>query len=475
MNEVKEQGLFWLPEQPDKELAGELTFDEDSGTCLSLVGTFDAAHDWPDAVDVILGTTAKGDVTLLDAFGGSSWSSHGVASRRYTANKLLIGHQFESTHDVRFTSASARYTRLGEWIGRTGVDHDHQWAEGGGRDTIALKYEPPTAMTAQFAGGSVSVTFAYRRDGDAEQWKLAHYPAIRLQYDCEMGLEKVLQHIHHIQCLLSLCMDIPVATREVQLFHSDLKMQMLNGSFIDHAKPIEYLVQPITSVARAERESPRYDLSLGFETIGGVETLARWIDVAATYRPVINRLAAMRGGMKSYMENRFLSMLAAAEAFDRSKYRDSQLPQAEFDELAGLMLSVVPAQHGEWVSQKLKHMNEPTLRRRLQRLARDTHEATHGLTGRPRDWAEAIKDVRNALTHLDEYKDDMFSGGSLYWLSESVFGVLRVAVLKECISSDDVWSKLAVGESSAIGSRIERALAETREALKRHRSAGNRN
>lgn len=222
-----------------------------------------------------------------------------------------------------------------------------------------------------------------------------------------------------------------------------------------------------------EKSSPRYDLSLSFETIGGIETLARWIDVATTYRPVIDRLAAMRGGMKSYMENRFLNMLAAAEAFHRCKYpRGLQLPQSEFDELVTLILTAVPARHNKWVSQKLKYMNEPTLRKRLEHLARDTSMATHGLIGgKARDWAETIKNVRNALTHLDEHEANMFSGGSLYWLSESVFGVLRVAVLRECITSDDVWTKLAVVETSAIGSRINQALTEVRQALKRHRTA----
>lgn len=46
-----------------------------------------------------------------------------------------------------------------------------------------------------------------------------------------------------------------------------------------------------------------------------------------------------------------------------------------------------------------------------------------------------IAAVRNELTHRRS-ADDTFPGEVLHWLTESVYQVLRVCLLKECITND---------------------------------------
>lgn len=465
MEAFKERGVFWLPSAPESHLSGELTFAEEDGFSLALTGLLDEVLRWPESIDVIVGVTLGSEVTLFDIISsGPSFSSRGVATLNIRPQKMVVGHLFEERADATFTSADVRFTQLGEWIGRSGTTYEHPRDSG----KIELRYELPETDASRFARGSVSTNFSYRQSGDAEEWRLVHYPSLCLDYDEPVDLRQVLRHVADLQGLISLCTDAPVATKELRLFRDDLKIEV-DGAVSDFNKPMLYRAPPIISVAKAEKSTVRYEFDLSFEAIGGIQAVARWLDFADRYRPVVQRLTAVRSGRTGYMENRLMNVLAAAESFDRCKYKDGQIPPVEYETLSALIVDAVPDEHREWVAQKLEYMNEPVLRKRLQRLANENQAFIAGMLGdKPRDWASTLTSVRNLLAHLGE--DDAsgpLSGRVMFWLNESIFSVLRVAVLRECVVDQQALVGLSVAQAEMSGQRIADAFAEARAQLKR--------
>lgn len=184
-------------------------------------------------------------------------------------------------------------------------------------------------------------------------------------------------------------------------------------------------------------------------------------------------MTSFRSEMATFVENRFLNLASAAEAFHRLKHPEAtQIPATEWEHLQADIRSVVPDEHRNWLSKKLNYLNEPILVKRLTELGTDARQVTRGLTGESNSkikrWAETIKDLRNELTHRKNERHAL-PGGVLHWLAESVYQVLRICLLKECIMDNAVLDRLVASSprASELESRVKISLREAREIVRR--------
>lgn len=250
---------------------------------------------------------------------------------------------------------------------------------------------------------------------------------------------------------------------------------MLDGS-TKGQQPIEFKAALITSPDFSKRSRPQYELDLSFEAVGGIETIAKWMRTATEYATVVNLMTPFRSEMKSFAENRFLNVVSAAEAFYDHKYPGGKEveDEAEWEKLLEAMLSNVPEERKEWLSQELAYINRPSLSKRLTVLARSAKDITGKLSGTNSDkikrWAGTIAGVRNELTHRRS-EEDTFPGGALQWLAESVYQVLRICLLKECIANQELFDQLAAssGHNFTTEGYVTSAAAEAYEILQRRR------
>ncbi|MGH9958153.1 MAG: HEPN domain-containing protein, partial [Pyrinomonadaceae bacterium] len=151
---------------------------------------------------------------------------------------------------------------------------------------------------------------------------------------------------------------------------------------------------------------------------------------------------------------------------------ETQVQEAEWNQLQELMLSAIPEEHCEWVSKELPYINHPILSKRLTLLGKEAKTVTGSLSGDSRAkidrWAGTVAAVRNELTHRRS-ADDTVPGGVLHWLAESVYQVLRVCLLKECVTSD-VFDRLAASQGHPeLEAFVSAAIAEAREIVRRRR------
>jgi hypothetical protein len=94
------------------------------------------------------------------------------------------------------------------------------------------------------------------------------------------------------------------------------------------------------------------------------------------------------------------------------------------------------------------------------------------LTGKVRDWAMTVANVRNELTHLSKDELNTFSGATLHWLSESVYAVVRICLLKECTTDVGLFERLAEkSHASSIGAFTGDAITDARAICKRREAA----
>lgn len=187
-----------------------------------------------------------------------------------------------------------------------------------------------------------------------------------------------------------------------------------------------------------------------FQGIGGLPTIARWVNVARKYHTVSGSLLSIRYASGLYVENRFNNVISAAETFHRLRFSNEIMPQEEFKQFRRQLIRAVPAEHRSWLGNQLQYSNEPRLRNRLDEMVAYSGPAFANLYSDVKKWAAVIAGSRNRLTHHDEERKVDFQPGDLVFLTESVFALVMLCLFREC-DMDNVSLADAISENASMG------------------------
>jgi hypothetical protein len=448
MRAFDELGLFWLPGHEEDALSGRLQFDpKGDGINLSLVGAFDnAPDDGDDSEFRIVGWRGNDKVTLDRCLShGPNLRAPGIAESRYYANRMFVGHHFERD-ELAFQSAAVRLSDLDSWVGRSGIatEDDYPHIESRSRPIYKMAFTPPLEETYPFSRGRVKLAFGWKPGGDPihgisfQQW-----PGIIIEYDEMQAFDVIQRDVGRIQDLVTLCIDAPTALDSLVLQRPDIQAKVLSGEDTGFAQPIEFVATPIRYVDPQERQ-PRHwhQMLLGFEELGGIEAIARWLDASQRFQRALNSFMSIKHAKQMFAENRFLNVTFAAEAFHRITLGAPYMDEEAFNGLLDAYLKNTPEEHRDWLRGKIEYGNEPPLRKRLQQLAARAGAATRPLIGDKGRWAYTLSQVRNELTHLGN-NSRVFHGADLLFLTESVYAVVRICMLMECGVSSETLTKKA--------------------------------
>jgi hypothetical protein len=163
---------WWLPHNEEKKIAGKLTFSNQDGICLNLLGLFEEKmdDDLSKSYPIILGVTTDCKmITLYDCRkrkDSISWrvksnepeKSWSYTTAKYSANLIFIGAHFTYPDEMQFHKARVQYTYLPDWVRRHGFKEK---ARASRCDTYELKYQYPPAVEAVTSKGKISVQYDF--------------------------------------------------------------------------------------------------------------------------------------------------------------------------------------------------------------------------------------------------------------------------------------------------------------------------
>jgi len=115
------KGYWWLPSDPDKRVAGVLTYYPNEKIVLELLGCFGeyslAILTGNNQEDIVYGKTAENkEITLINNFRSLSLNfSADFPIVRYTCNYMVIGKHVEGLDEKRSYWATARIPELSFW------------------------------------------------------------------------------------------------------------------------------------------------------------------------------------------------------------------------------------------------------------------------------------------------------------------------------------------------------------------------
>jgi hypothetical protein len=382
---------------------------------------------------------------------------------------MFVGHHFERD-ELAFQSAAMRLSDLDSWIGRSGIvtEPDYPHIESRSRPIYKMTFTPLPDETCPFSRGRLKLGFGWKPGGDPihgisfQQW-----PGIIIEYDQMQPFNIIQKDVDRIQALATLCIDTPTSLDNLVLWRPDIKAKVLSGADADIEQRIEWIAQPIRYVDPQERQQRHsYQMLLGFEELGGIEAVARWLDTSRRFQRALDYFMSIKHAKHMFAENRLLNVTFAAEAVHRIiTQRAPYMDEETFNGLLGIYLENTPKEHRDWLRGRIEHGNEPPLRRRLLELATRAGVATRPLIGEKKTWAHTLTQVRNELTHLAT-ESRVFDGADLLFLTESVYAVVRICMLMECgVSPETLTEKANSSTMTWYRDRLRGAMENVRSQL----------
>ncbi len=452
------KGVFWLPESPDDLVAGELVIDTDGNATLDLIGSLGGLESLGSGGTVferVLGAAGNKEYTLTTCQ-ETRTSVHFPGAMQQTLRPRVV---FEGAHllegDLRFDRCEISIAGLAQWVGRSGATVELKRNDSG-TTGATVDFTSVQPLESPFSAGTLSVWFGWTLGGDhVSRTELIQSCTLAARFSEPSELEHVLAVAGAVQDLLAVALGDGCRIDNVSVRSAAATRVLQDGSTLQLPLKV-FVAYPVSPGARAVSA---HDFAFRFDDVGGIDGVARWIDVAQKHRSALALLRTTRSPGIPYQELRYLNVLMAAEWFDRATEDNFVLPKSEFKAKRRAILDSVPSDVRSWLEETLNSANEPRLTRRLERLVEGLGEEGRLLVPDASRWARACSKLRNQLVHSDGTSAASAAAAPLLFLARSVHYAVVARLLAEAgAGSTAVKALLQSRDCQWVSSRLEESL-----------------
>lgn len=428
---LREEGYWWRPEKPDDQVAGTLTFSQDSGAELALVGMLGKLQDsFRHEYDakVIHGVTKKGKpVSLIGCILRSrqlNWP--GIATERYLANLLIVGYHLSDQDDAIFTGAWIRFEGIEKWLEHKPYDFS---VDDEGKQLHLVVNRTRLSEFATWGEHKIVVG----TNVDTNQTETDHLVSVESMIGIRtievQSLRWFRKQTSRIMNLASLC-----TGRHLPQLMLRLEGPRRNiGPNINPLTEVDIYVQLISRMREKGRDEP---ILSGVELVANDPlAVARWFEEYEKLEPVMNLFFAVVGAQDMFLNVRFLLCMQALEVLHRTISSDLLIEEEVHQAFVEALKDAVPASTPKRMREKLDGMlrfsNEPSLNQRLKALMAEVTQAFgEQPAGFGKAFVRSLVDTRNYNTHHSpELKDKALEGGDLHWANRRMILLLTVLLL----------------------------------------------
>ena len=402
-------GTFWIAGKPERKVAGRLTFNDVDGLELNLIGSLHdplevlSQHTGP-VISVplnemyglvnepvrIVGETTKGYVTL-----DKCWRKSGhfpliegtsPAQEVYRGSSAFLGAHFGEDEPFVFTGVRTSIQNLEHWVGIPAASIELDYAEHSNEvEQLRIISTPREKMVAKTDMGELELVFGHRLGGDhILESTIRQNQYLGLRFSEPQPLEDTLRVCKSLQDLVTIGINAPTSIDSIRIRHADLDStigiytRLIGATGQEINKPLHPLEMLFT-----------------FEDIGGLQSVAKWIEVASKYRLVINILLSHKYKPSGFVEHRFFDAVTAVETFARLRSQE-------------------------------KHIN----RYKVKRLSHWAGTTFKALVGDVDHWVDLVWNVRrDSIVHRGLREEKV---SQLLLLAESLYFLMVLCLLREC-------------------------------------------
>jgi hypothetical protein len=437
VKEFEAIGLWHLPADPSREVAGTLHYSGDDGLRLSLTGTFreaagfsasDAGMKYPVVYGVVNESPFGILFTLLDCFvTASTIRMPGLTTQKIRANRAYVSRCFVG-EDVRFDSMRVSFSHLHDWLNKTGIKAGPPAQETDGM-TVAMEYRTPERVRLTLAGKPTTLGVVWQTHSDLGEFSLREKASLHIDDLGQLSLEEIGKRFTGpLRNFFALATDTPIAVEEEVLF-SDQITESDDG----HRLPIHFLAQPV--YRPKERSERRWEGDMLF-TYQDVEAslgdlLNRWLDFSSEFAPFCDEFFGSLYAPGAYVETRFLSSVHAMILFfGRSRSPDEETRRAT-ETARDRLVEPFSGKRKEWAAMAFPTDAEIDFASSLAAALKDYREIMEPLVRSDSDaFVDAVVATQRYYVHSDPaYEARALRRLELHWATEKLNVLLKTCIL----------------------------------------------
>jgi hypothetical protein len=390
-------GSWWTPDKPDRRIPGVLVIDPNDDCILELMGEFNYFQETESIIQgkikIRYGFSHESLVTLENCYQseGEMWGKSGD-STAYTVLHVFIGKHFDSANEIKFKRITAELTHLNSWLG---LEHIHN--EKHDKEIFSISCDMPEVIfNVKHEDMWVSAGYGISSRGSRfpkENLTLEVTNSISIQFDNEKCFEDCLQALYWIETFLCFAVDKPVYPYKV------------TANMDENQNEIElfYFKRRVLPMKRI-KEAYAFNMLFSYQDISeNCEALIKtWFDKKEHIGSAVDLFLAVSYNSSLYLENMFLFMTRAFEAYHRGTHESKILEKGDFDKKIKGIIESVSSQEKRWLGERLIWCNEKSLRSRLKEIYEEHKYIISKFVKSKSSFIDKLVNTRNYYIHLDE-------------------------------------------------------------------------
>ena len=398
LDKEKQHGLFWLPSNPEEKVNGAITLDDEYGTILTAYGQLGLFNE-SEEQQAIHGVFASGYIKLVNCLLINQSMNAGkfaaAEETKWRCHFAFRGDEYCGDVPNRIKSVEADIESLGDWTpGFEGI----QLA----KDRLSLSWpasQPDQAATWDL--GVVTVrqhirsSLNFSRHAAVESATVRASTSVCISFDEPQSWRSVMRTVLDLQALLSIAKGEAVHVERT--------------SIVEEGAPDARLIASYRPVLRRDTRQIRHSELFTMQELGGIEGIARWLNVLDDRESLITALLVDRYRQPAFITDRTSHLLIACEAYQRHLMADP--------------------------GKRIYNLRKEVLDPMLYKAGRPFEE----WVGKSEDWKKKVNEIRNnyGVGHLQGYAGRSSASPDFHLINEQLYLLVVSCLLSECGVSED--------------------------------------
>jgi hypothetical protein len=425
-------GLWWLPNNEERRVAGTLAVSAAGRLRLSLVGPLggEAEKVTEKKHPIILGSVEKSplgnEVTLTGCSRtGMSFGSFLDTRERYHPERGYFGAFLPQESAFAFKSMGLRIAGLGEWIHtQSGFERKHPQVSRVG-DSVPLGfYKRRAPVTATVPGGSIIMGFGLNADLSAAEYTFREEAQLKITCETPKSADELNEkYVHALRTLMTFVCDREQAIERFSVWLEEAP----NREIV----VVGERVQPEDDEEAKETVHWR-EMLFTLEDVDFPDFIVKWLRFMEVYAAACNVFFGLLYGPPAYVDMTFQSVANAVDLY-YARREEGVARRAEEERRMKRVLATLPPSDAEWLVDHLGVRPYPPFEIALRALL-DRHGDSLDplITGRRERFANEVLNTLDYVTRREPETEAAASHGpELYWLMQKLRFLLKACFLHE--------------------------------------------
>lgn len=405
-NPFELKGYWWLPESEDGKLPGTLTYSQEDGPILELVGVFDAERLEPvPQLPIILGITQEGKPITLYKCIINNWTYPlaGLGGGKYRAHFVFEGAHFASDEKIKFNQLCGSYTDLNAWVDIFGFTIE--WDNADGKFISKVKYEKPASQFFDIGEDfEIGVSFSARGPSrsiiqtEATISQCA-YLVVKSKKD-DVSFDTLFKQLNVFTYLLQFAVQRIPYPLSVFGFSKENPQELGEGKI--HYPEINIYYSPIEPIASQKEKLPQ-EFLYTFRDLSA-DQIPAWFVSFEKYETIIHLYRSLFYSNRLFIDTKFLNIAQSLESLYSVLFSGQYLPSDEFVKQKERALQYVPDELKEWVEGALRNANYKRFRQKIFELLENKKETVSRFIDDIELFSKKVTGTRNEFVHHNKQK-----------------------------------------------------------------------